>query len=116
MPAFLTLFLLGQAAAPAAAATLNVAFCVVRDRPGHDYLSPTAPAGTDLDARFEEWLKATLPSLPPERLKKAVQCDPSVPRSVYDHWFGVSHLTSGDVLGEPLAWPRDWYLRHPPLR
>jgi hypothetical protein len=112
MPAFLPLLYLAQAAAPAAAP--NVAFCFVRDAPHHDYLTPAAPEGTQLDARFAEWLKATLPAVGPETLKSRVACQPSIPRSVYDHWFGWTRLSSGDVLSEAFDWPADWYRRRPP--
>jgi hypothetical protein len=103
------------AAAPPAAAAGEVAFCFVRDAPHHDFLTPPAPAGTDLDRRMREWLAATMPTLSPERLQNDVQCDPDLPRSMYDGWMGWTKLSDGDVFSEPLKWPADWY-RHPAPR
>jgi hypothetical protein len=105
----------GAAAAPPPAAA-SVAFCFVRDAPHHDFLTPPAPAGTDLAAKMKEWLAATLPDLAPERLERDVQCDPDLPRSLYDGWMGWTKLSGGDVFSEPFKWPADWYLRHPPAR
>jgi hypothetical protein len=108
--------LLGPATGTAAAPPAEVAFCFVRDAPHHDFLTPPAPPGTDLDRRMREWLAATMPSLSPERLSNDVQCDPGLPRSLYDGWMGWTRLSDGDVFSEPLKWPADWYLHRPPPR
>jgi hypothetical protein len=111
----LAAFLATGAAEPAAPApAANVAFCFVKDRPNHDFLTPPAPAGTDLSARMAEWLAASLPSMTEAQLENDVQCDPELPRSLYDSWMGWSKLSGGEVFSEPFKWPADWYLRPPP--
>lgn len=108
--------LFGLLAAPSAApAPAEIAFCFVRDTPHHDFLTPPAPAGTDLGPKMREWLAATLPSLSPARIEKDVQCDPALPRGLYESWMGWTKLSDGDVFSETFRWPADWYLRSPPV-